>query len=92
MLQPITEKHESRIRAGLKFMHGPAEDISKRTIRSDNANEIKAAIETHGFSDPVTPHRPNSNKAEQSIMTFSDLLRLHFLNQDLHHVSGRYCQ
>ena len=97
MLQPITDKREYTVRAGLKCMHEPAEDISKITVRLDNADETTAAIETDGFSDAVTPHQPNSNKAE----VYSDLQRLAARAfqrlaarafQDSRHVSGRYLQ
>ena len=78
MVQPVTNKNESTMLAAFKSLHGPNEDISKLTIRTDNANELKAAIETDSFADPTIPHRPNSNRAEQSILTFSDLLRVRF--------------
>ena len=54
--------------------------MSKLTLRSDRVNELVAAANSLGaHADPIGPHRPNSNKAERSILTFSDLLRIHFL-------------
>ena len=69
--------------AAFKNLHGPNEDISKLTITTDNANELTAAIENVSFSLPTTPHRPNSNKAERSILTLSDLLRVRFRRSGL---------
>jgi len=80
MLKPLVSKAESSVEEGLKAVHSQGEDLSKLTLRSDRANELVAAASSLGaYADPTGPHRPNSNKAERSILTFSDLLRIHFL-------------
>ena len=76
---PSPNKQEDTIASALKSARGPNEDTSKFIIRSDNANELTSAIEQTSFSDPLTPHRRNSNKAERSIFVYSDLLRVWFL-------------
>jgi hypothetical protein len=84
LVQPITSKSETAVAAAIRSLHGPKGDMSKIEIRSDNANELVNAIESSGsFSNPVTPYRPNSNKAERSILTFTDLLRVHFVKSGL---------
>ena len=83
LVVPIANKQEDPIASALKSAHGPNEDMSKLIIRSDNANELTSAIERTTFSDPLTPHRPNSNQAERSLLVFSDLLRVWFLRSGL---------
>ena len=82
--QPITSKSETAVAAAIRSLPGPKEDMSKLEIRSDNANELVNATESSGsFSNPVTRYWPNSNKAERSVLTFTDLLRAHFVNSGL---------
>ena len=80
LCQPVKDKLDVTSLAAFKSLHGPSEDLNKLSIRTDSANELTASIETAGaYALPTTPHRPNSNKAERSILTFSDLLRVHLL-------------
>ena len=67
LVAPVCDNREGTIEQAVKSLHGPNEDLSKMTIRSDKANELNAG-ESVGFSDPITPHRPNSNKAERGIL------------------------
>ena len=83
LVVPIASKHEDTIASAIKSAHGPNQDMSKLTIRSDDTDELTSAIARTSFSNLLTPHRPNSNKAERSILVFSDLLRVWFLRSGL---------
>ena len=83
LVVPTPNKPQDTIASALKSAHGPNEDMSELIIRSDNADELTSAIEKTSSSDPLTPHRPNSNKAERSILVYSDLLRVWFSKSGL---------
>ena len=83
-MQPVTNKSEIACEAAIRSLHGHKEDMSNYEIRSDNANELVNSIEnSNSFANPVPPHRSNANKAERSILTFTDLLRIHFVKSGL---------
>ena len=83
-MQPSTNKSEIACEAAIRSLYGHREDMSNYEIRSANANELVNAIEnSDAFANPVPPHRSNANKAERSILTFTDLLRIHFVKSGL---------
>ena len=84
MVAPSPSKSQEHVEEALKSLHAPGEDLAKLVMRSDRANELTAGIRAVGaFADPTGPYRPNSNKAERAILTFSDMLRVHFIQSGL---------
>ena len=76
MVLPLADRNQESVEAGLKLLHAPNENLSRVTIRSDNAPELTGAIEEVSNMSPTTPYRPNSNLAERGVQTYSDLLRV----------------
>ena len=84
MIAPSPSKSQDHVEEALKSLHAPGEDLAKLSLRSDGANELTAGVRAVGaYADPTGPYRPNSNKAERAILTFSDMLRVHFLQSGL---------
>ena len=84
IVAPSPSKSQEHVEEALKSLHAPGEDLAKLVMRSDRANELTAGIRAVGsFADPTGPYRPNSNKAERAILTFSDTLRVHFIQSGL---------